>query len=99
MEVLPRPDVILTHESDLEELRSMARRYRAALQVAAPVEQWEQARREESVAETQFEQAERELQQRLQELTSPQQVAGELEVLNTRRRVAATLHWDHVALP
>lgn len=76
---------LLTHENDLDELRGLARRYRAALQVAPQVEQWEQARSEELQAEEQFEEADRELQRRLQELTSPQQVAGELEVLQQRR--------------
>ena len=80
-------DQMRERESDLADLQSQAQRMQAALKVAAQVEQWEQAQRDERAAFDNFAKAELELQERMEALKPPQESADQLETLRSEQQI------------
>ncbi|MBT9588051.1 SMC family ATPase [bacterium] len=78
-------DHLREREADLSELQAQAQRMGAALKVAAQVEQWEQAKLDEKAAQDNFQEAELELQNRLDSLKPPEETVAKLESIQTEQ--------------
>jgi exonuclease SbcC len=86
-------DQLREREADLAVLQAQAGRLKAALQVASQVEQWEQAQEAEKLAQSHFQQAQQELQDRLEALKPPEESASHLQALQQeQQQVSQQLH-------
>jgi len=73
-------------EADLNVLREQVKRLQGALKVAPQVEQWQQAQKDEILAQENFREAEQELKERMEGLTPPEETAGQLEAVQAERQ-------------